>query len=93
MESVDTDGEVIRRSVAEPAVLGVIDERHGVAVLRYVLRRVGGYDGEDLAGRRIREFVRTRARYQPDGASLCRGRYATTGFTQAAPALVSGRAS
>lgn len=49
MESNDTDAELLRRSVSEPAVFGELYERHGVAVRRYVVSRVGIYNGEDLA--------------------------------------------
>ena len=49
MESHCTDADMLRRSVSEPAVFGELYERHGVAVRRYVVSRVGIYNGEDLA--------------------------------------------
>jgi RNA polymerase sigma factor (sigma-70 family) len=49
MEQDDSDAQLLRRSVSEPAVFGELYERHGVAVRRYVVSRVGAANGEDLA--------------------------------------------
>jgi len=49
MESNATDAELLLRSVLEPAVFGELYERHGVAVRRYVVSRIGSTNGEDLA--------------------------------------------
>jgi hypothetical protein len=45
MESLSTDAELFARSIDEPALFAGLYERHGLAVRRYVRRRVGGCSG------------------------------------------------
>jgi len=62
MENIETDAELLSRSATDPAVFGAVYERHGVAVRRYVIGRVGLSSGEDLAAE---VFIRAfRARHQ-----------------------------
>jgi RNA polymerase sigma-70 factor (ECF subfamily) len=70
MESNATDAELLHRSVSEPAVFGELYERHGVAVRRYVVSRVGVHNGEDLAAEVfIRAFrSREKCRAEQGGA-------------------------
>src|SRR5271154_3819748 len=62
------DAELLQRSASEPSAFGALYERHGVAVRRYVMRRVGIYDGEDLAAevfvRAFRSSRKYRAEYE-----------------------------
>lgn len=53
----------------EPAAFGVLYERHGLAVRRYVVRRVGIYDGEDLAAEVFIRAFRARGKYRADHQS------------------------
>ena len=49
MTIIETDAELLSRSASQPAVFGELYKRHGVAVRRYVVSRVGLTSGEDLA--------------------------------------------
>lgn len=69
MESDETDLELLRRSVAEPAMFGALYERHGVAVRRFVVSRVGIYSGEDLAAEVFIRAFRTRERCRAEHGS------------------------
>ncbi|MGH3264528.1 MAG: RNA polymerase sigma factor, partial [Trebonia sp.] len=66
MNSYPTDAELLVRSVAEPALFGELYERHGLAVRRYVVRRIGDGAGEDLAADVFVRAFRARGRYRPD---------------------------
>ncbi len=66
MESPPNDAQVFERSVSEPAAFGALYERHSVSVRRYVVRRVGIYDGEDLAAEVFVRAFRSRDRYRSD---------------------------
>lgn len=61
-----TDAEVLARSVVEPALFGELYERHGLAVWRYVVRRIGADAGEDLAADVFVRAFRARGRYRVD---------------------------
>jgi RNA polymerase sigma factor (sigma-70 family) len=63
MESLSTDAELIARSVDEPARFAGLYERHGLAVRRYVRRRVGDAAGDDLASEVFVHAFRARSRY------------------------------
>jgi RNA polymerase sigma-70 factor (ECF subfamily) len=69
MEPSPTDAELLHRSVSEPAVFGGLYDRHGVAVRRYVVRRVGIYDGEDLAAEVFIRVFRSRGKYRAEHES------------------------
>jgi RNA polymerase sigma-70 factor (ECF subfamily) len=66
MNSYPTDAELLARSVTEPALFGELYERHGLAVWRYVVRRIGGVAGEDLAADVFVRAFRARGRYRAD---------------------------
>jgi RNA polymerase sigma factor (sigma-70 family) len=60
MTTIETDAELLRRSAAEPAAFGELYKRHGVALRRYVVSRVGIGSGEDLAAEVFVRAFRTR---------------------------------
>jgi RNA polymerase sigma factor (sigma-70 family) len=65
-----TDADVIVASRTEPAVFAEIYDRHAGAIVRYLVRRVGG-DGEELLGEVFRIAFERRAsfdRSRPDAA-------------------------
>jgi RNA polymerase sigma-70 factor (ECF subfamily) len=66
MNAYPTDVELLARSVTEPSVFGELYERHGRAVWRYVVRRIGDDAGEDLAADVFVRAFRARGRYRPD---------------------------
>ena len=78
MDALLNDAELLERSVSEPALFGAVFERHRVTVRRYVVRRVGVTDGEDLAAE---VFVRAfRSRGPASGlstAARCHGSWAS----------------
>ncbi len=65
MERVLSDAELLVQSVAEPRWFGEIYERHGVPVRRYVVRRVGLADAEDLTAEVFIKAFGVRDRYRP----------------------------
>ena len=65
----ETDAELLRRSATEPSVFGGLYRRHGVAVRRYVVRRVGIESGEDLAAEVFARAFRTRGKCRADHGS------------------------
>jgi RNA polymerase sigma factor (sigma-70 family) len=73
MDSRLSDAEVVRRSVAQPALFSVLYERHLRAVGRYVARRVGTARGtgpaEDLAAEVFVRAFRVRDRYRVEQES------------------------
>lgn len=58
-----TDAEVIARSVAEPAVFGLLFDRHFQAVYAYSQRRVGADLAEEVAAETFTRGFEARARY------------------------------
>jgi RNA polymerase sigma-70 factor, ECF subfamily len=66
MGSLLTDAELLRRSISDSGAFAALYERHGVAVRRYVVRRVGIADGDDLAAEVFIRAFRARVRYQPE---------------------------
>jgi RNA polymerase sigma-70 factor (ECF subfamily) len=69
MEPFLDDAQLLRRSASEPAAFGALYERHSVAVRRYVVRRVGIYDGEDLAAEVFIRAFRSSAKYRAEHQS------------------------
>jgi RNA polymerase sigma factor (sigma-70 family) len=69
MTNIDTDDELLRRSASEPVVFGELYRRHGVAVRRYVVSRVGVQNGEDLAAEAFTRAFRTRGKCRADHGS------------------------
>lgn len=66
MESLLSDGQVLRGSVIEPPRFAVLYERHQQGVARYVTRRVGGEMAEDLTAEVFLHAFRGRARYRDE---------------------------
>jgi hypothetical protein len=69
METTPTDAELLAGSVSDPSLFAVVYERHGVAVRRYVMRRVGMADGDDLAAEVFARAFRARGKFRPDYSS------------------------
>jgi RNA polymerase sigma factor (sigma-70 family) len=65
--STTSDLDLVRQSVDEPTAFAELYHRHGCRVLRYVARRVGAIDGEDIAAE---VFVRAFG-----ARSSCRGEH------------------
>jgi RNA polymerase sigma factor (sigma-70 family) len=66
MEPSPTDAELLQRSVSDPGLFGALYDRHGVDVRRYVVRRVGNYDGEDMAAEVFIRAFRARGKYRAE---------------------------
>lgn len=66
MEHLLTDAELLQQSALDPAAFGALYERHGLAVRRFVVRRVGIDDGEDLAAEVFVRAFRARSRYRSE---------------------------
>ena len=70
MTTIETDAELLRRSAAEPAAFGELYKRHGVALRRYVVSRVGIGTGEDLAAEVFVRAFRTREKCRAEHDSV-----------------------
>ena len=66
MDYLLTDAELLQRSCLDRGAFGALYERHGLAVRRYVVRRVGVDDGEDLAAEVFIRAFRARSRYRAE---------------------------
>lgn len=66
MEPLSTDVELLKRSISDPGAFGGFFGRHGVVVRRYVVRRVGQNDGEDLAAEVFARAFRSREKFRPE---------------------------
>lgn len=66
MEHLLTDAELLQQSALDPAAFGALYERHGLSVRRFVVRRVGIDDGEDLAAEVFIRAFRARSRYRAE---------------------------
>jgi RNA polymerase sigma-70 factor (ECF subfamily) len=55
--------------VAEPVLFADVYERHGLAVRRYVTRRIGDGAGDDLAAEVFVRAFRARGRYRAEHES------------------------
>lgn len=60
-----TDDELLARSVLHPQALGLLYERHAVAVSRFIARRAGHAAAEDLVGDVFVAALEARVRYKP----------------------------
>jgi RNA polymerase sigma factor (sigma-70 family) len=69
MDSDSSDTEVLARSADEPSLFAILFERHGVAVRRYVARRVGLEAGEDLFSEVFVRAFRGRGRCRAEHGS------------------------
>ena len=64
-----SDAQLMARSLEEPEAFGGIFDRHGDALLRYLVRRVGTTTAEGLLGETFRAAFEARARFDPGRAS------------------------
>lgn len=64
MEPLPDDATLLARSATDPEAFGAIYERHGVAVRRYLIKRVGALVGEDLAAETFIRAFRSCESYQ-----------------------------
>lgn len=64
-----SDAEVFARAVRRPEELAVVFDRHAADLLRYLTRRVGAADAEDLLGDVFVIALERRARYDPSASS------------------------
>ena len=62
----EPDGAVIAASVGTPAAFGVIFDRHGSTLLRFLARRVDPAQAEDLLGEVFRIAFERRAAFEPE---------------------------
>jgi len=65
MTDEPSDDDLLARSLARPAVLGELYERHAPAVFAFVARRAGPPAAEDLLGEVFVEALEARVRYRP----------------------------
>ena len=61
-----SDGAVIAESLEAPGVFGVIFDRHGSTLLRFLARRVDPAEAEDLLGEVFRIAFERRAAFERD---------------------------
>jgi RNA polymerase sigma factor (sigma-70 family) len=66
MEPNSTDAALLARSVDEPALFAGLYERHGLAVRRYIVRRIGDGAGDDVASDVFVRAFRARGRYRAE---------------------------
>jgi RNA polymerase sigma factor (sigma-70 family) len=64
----ESDGAVIAASLEAPGAFGVIFDRHGSTLLRFLARRADPADAEDLLGDVFRIAFERRAAFDPDRA-------------------------
>ena len=65
----DDDQADILASLGDPARFAAVFERPVVGVYRYIARRVGSTDAEDLTAETFADAFRHRARFEPDRGS------------------------
>jgi RNA polymerase sigma factor (sigma-70 family) len=61
-----SDGAVIAESLETPGTFGVIFDRHGSTLLRFLARRVDPAEAEDLLGEVFRIAFERRSAFEPD---------------------------
>ncbi|GIF73558.1 RNA polymerase sigma factor [Asanoa siamensis] len=62
-ESEADDAVIVRRSHLEPEVFAVLFRRHASVIKRYIARRIGPHDAEDVLADTFLEAFRQRQRY------------------------------
>jgi RNA polymerase sigma factor (sigma-70 family) len=70
MDDALTDGELLERSVADPASFAGLFDRHHGELYRYLRRRVGPSLAADIAAETFLTAFARRDRYRPDGQSV-----------------------
>jgi RNA polymerase sigma factor (sigma-70 family) len=63
IEVVDSDSEVIRRSMSSPVSFGELFDRHFQQIFQFCARRIGPSLAEDVAGETFRRAFEARGRY------------------------------
>jgi RNA polymerase sigma factor (sigma-70 family) len=63
VDPFESDAVAIEASIKDPARFGVVFDRHGATLHRYLLRRVGSNDADALLGDVFRIAFESRARY------------------------------
>lgn len=61
-----SDASLIEGSLSSPALFSQLFERHAGAVHRYLSKRVGAIDAEDLVGETCATAYRTRGTFRPE---------------------------
>jgi RNA polymerase sigma factor (sigma-70 family) len=61
----EADAEIVERSRREPEAFALLFGRHAAALHRYIARRIGSQDAEDVLGDTFLEAFRERHRYDP----------------------------
>ncbi|PDP88374.1 RNA polymerase subunit sigma-70 [Glycomyces fuscus] len=64
-DGAESDADVIQRSLEDPTRFGEIFRRHAPALHRYVARRLGGPDADDVVAEAFHIAFRKRHRYDP----------------------------
>jgi RNA polymerase sigma factor (sigma-70 family) len=64
MEDARSDAEILERSSRDPELFGVVFDRHFAAIHRYLDRRVGADEADELAGEVFRIAFERRSRYR-----------------------------
>jgi RNA polymerase sigma factor (sigma-70 family) len=70
MDDALTDGELLERSVADPASFAGLFDRHHGELYRYLRRRAGPSLAADIAAETFLIAFARRDRYRPDGQSV-----------------------
>ena len=63
-----TDAQIVQLSLADPSVFAALFERHASSVHRYLLKRVGPQNAEDLVGETFVAAFRSRTNYDVSSA-------------------------
>ena len=64
-----SDAELIAASVATPVLFGEVFDRHGGRILRYLTRRIGPQDAEDLLSQTFLVALERRGSFDPAASS------------------------
>src|SRR5439155_14595260 len=65
MDEARSDAEIVARTYLHPELFGLLFDRHFATVYRYLERRVGRDDADELSGEVFRIAFEQRARFRP----------------------------
>jgi RNA polymerase sigma factor (sigma-70 family) len=65
MDEARSDAELLARAGTDPELFGVLFDRHFAAIHRYLERRIGADDADELAGEVFRIAFEQRRRFRP----------------------------
>ena len=65
MDEARTDAELLARAGTEPELFGILFDRHFAAIHRYLERRLGAEEANELAGEVFRIAFEQRGRFRP----------------------------